>query len=427
MAVAHRAFAELKTWLGVKQMIRALRNAMNVVSLVLWVGCGGLEPSQDELEIADDLASSPSNLVVGNQLTTEQIVNASADTFIDSTLPATNVWTTFGSSAFIETRSTSEAWIRFIVPAPPSSAARLTKAELLLLNGCGADSGSVSGGSIARASFANENWSEATASTLLRKNYPPTYGPTLSTLGAVASGTTYTFTGLAPALIGTNGLTRTGPTTFAIRSSSTDSARFCARTNATPPRLKLTYTETLVTGDSSQFVSQVMSTSFLAGEERTVSLSFRNNGTTTWTAAAGFALAPSLNTTWGTAKALLPSTVAVAPGQSRTFSFTVKAPLTYGTYAFQRRMTHGATAFGAVSPATSISVVPGPRCRKVYSKYTSVSLGSGGSCVHNAPITNHDVYLNWTGLDPAACTSSCNGLLSGCTAYISCSATFLPQ
>jgi hypothetical protein len=97
-----------------------------------------------------------------------------------------------------------------------------------------------------------------------------------------------------------------------------------------------------------------------AGGRYNVSVTFRNTGASTWTAANGYKLvsqAPLNNTTWGLNEVPFPSSVAsVAPGADVTFSFTVTAPATPGRYRFDWRVTQGTVGFGSFTPGLEISV-----------------------------------------------------------------------
>ena len=85
------------------------------------------------------------------------------------------------------------------------------------------------------------------------------------------------------------------------------------------------------TGDNASFVSMSVPQSMAVGGTYQVSVTFKNTGTTTWTAANNYRLGaqdPQDNTTWGTGRAYLSSTDSIAPGQQKTFTFTVTAPAT---------------------------------------------------------------------------------------------------
>jgi hypothetical protein len=107
-----------------------------------------------------------------------------------------------------------------------------------------------------------------------------------------------------------------------------------------------------------RFVSQTAPTSMTAGQAYTVSLTFENTGTTTWSEASRHRLSsrgPRDNTTWGLNRVTLPAPV--APGQLHTFTFDVTAPAVAGTYTFQWSMVQdGVDWFNDVSPALSVLV-----------------------------------------------------------------------
>jgi hypothetical protein len=86
------------------------------------------------------------------------------------------------------------------------------------------------------------------------------------------------------------------------------------------------------------YVSQTVPSAMTAGQNYTVSVTMNNSGTSTWTTDL-YKLGsqnPQDNGTWGTNRVNLASSV--APGANYTFTFTVTAPSTPGTYNFQWRM-----------------------------------------------------------------------------------------
>jgi hypothetical protein len=105
-------------------------------------------------------------------------------------------------------------------------------------------------------------------------------------------------------------------------------------------------------------------TSMTAGQTYSVSVSMTNNGTSTWTAAANYRLGsqnPQDNATWGTHRVLLASGDSIAPSQTKTFTFDVKAPATVGTYNFQWRMVRENVAwFGAFLSNVAVKVSSAP-------------------------------------------------------------------
>jgi hypothetical protein len=89
------------------------------------------------------------------------------------------------------------------------------------------------------------------------------------------------------------------------------------------------------------FVAQVVPGVMTPGQSTTVSVTMRNIGTTTWTAATAYKLGaqnPQDNSTWGPGRVELGAGDSVAPGQAHTFTFTATAPATAGIRNFQWRM-----------------------------------------------------------------------------------------
>jgi YD repeat-containing protein len=105
------------------------------------------------------------------------------------------------------------------------------------------------------------------------------------------------------------------------------------------------------------FVSQSVPTTMTAGQNYTVSVTMNNSGTSTWTTDL-YKLSsqnPQDNGTWGTGRVYLSATV--APGANRTFTFTVTAPSTAGTYNFQWRMVkEGVEWFGGYTTNVAVQV-----------------------------------------------------------------------
>ena len=106
------------------------------------------------------------------------------------------------------------------------------------------------------------------------------------------------------------------------------------------------------------FVSQNVPTSMVAGVSYPVRLVFLNIGSTTWTAASNHRVGSQNaqdNTTWGMNRVPVPQ--AVAPGSTMTLDFTVTAPATAGTYAFQWKMVNdGISWFGGTSTNVNVTV-----------------------------------------------------------------------
>jgi YD repeat-containing protein len=112
--------------------------------------------------------------------------------------------------------------------------------------------------------------------------------------------------------------------------------------------------------DSAEFVSQTAPSVMVAGAAYPVSITFRNTGNTTWTAANQYRLGsqnPENNGTWGLGQVYLGAGELVQPGALKTFSFQVVAPSTPGSYNFQWRMLRELVNwFGAASTNLLIAV-----------------------------------------------------------------------
>ena len=111
------------------------------------------------------------------------------------------------------------------------------------------------------------------------------------------------------------------------------------------------------------FDNQAVPGSMVVGQSYAVTVTMTNTGNGPWTPGGSNPLRlgaqnPQDNTTWGLARVDVPS--AVNAGASVTFSFTVKAPATAGSYNFQWRMVQeGITWFGASTPTVPVSVTKG--------------------------------------------------------------------
>lgn len=118
---------------------------------------------------------------------------------------------------------------------------------------------------------------------------------------------------------------------------------------------------------NSSFVSQSVPTTMTAGQEYSVSVTMKNTGTMVWTADPLLqywlgAVNPQGNTTWGMDRVALDPGDAVAYNGQKTFTWTVTAPSSAGTYNFQWQMLQDGdtqTLFGATSTNVAVSVVCG--------------------------------------------------------------------
>jgi hypothetical protein len=133
--------------------------------------------------------------------------------------------------------------------------------------------------------------------------------------------------------------------------------------SATTTTTTTSTTITTIAGNGATYVSQSSpTTSMCAGATQSMSVTMRNTGSTTWTASGNYRLGsqnPQDNTNWGLARVPLDLTTSesIAPGASKTFAFTIKAPSTAGTYNLQWRMLQeGVAWFGGQSTNIQIAV-----------------------------------------------------------------------
>ena len=112
------------------------------------------------------------------------------------------------------------------------------------------------------------------------------------------------------------------------------------------------------------FVSQSVPATMTAGQTYTLSVTMRNRGSTTWTAAGNYRLGsqdPQDNHIWNGGRVGLSSAEYVEPidQDTKTFTFTVMAPATPGVYDFQWRMLQEYVEwFGEYTPDVRVNVTP---------------------------------------------------------------------
>jgi hypothetical protein len=123
-------------------------------------------------------------------------------------------------------------------------------------------------------------------------------------------------------------------------------------------------TPTSASGNNSEFVSQ-QSIPLTMGlnEKVTVSITFKNAGTSTWTKAGGYMLGSQNsqdNTTWGLNRVSLGDSDVILPGEVITFVFEINGPSIAGNNNFQWKMIQeNVEWFGASSPNKVIRVGDG--------------------------------------------------------------------
>lgn len=118
------------------------------------------------------------------------------------------------------------------------------------------------------------------------------------------------------------------------------------------------------TANLAQFIAQSVPGTMAAGGVYTVSITMQNAGTNVWTPSSNHHLGsqnPQDNVTWGPNRVFLSAGDAIAQGQQKTFTFTITAPATAGTYNFQRRMVQeGVAWFGDLTPNVAVTVTAAP-------------------------------------------------------------------
>jgi hypothetical protein len=120
------------------------------------------------------------------------------------------------------------------------------------------------------------------------------------------------------------------------------------------------YAGIVCAANSAQYINQSVPLSMIPGQAYSVYVSMKNAGTTTWTESSGFRMGsqnPLDNWNWGFGRVYLSSAESVAPGQTKTFNFSVTAPVVPGTYNFQWRMLlEGTEWFGDYSANVAVRV-----------------------------------------------------------------------
>jgi len=113
--------------------------------------------------------------------------------------------------------------------------------------------------------------------------------------------------------------------------------------------------------NNAQYLSNTIPSTLAAGATATVTVAMKNTGTTTWTGSGKYALGHSAGATpwtWRERRVWLAAGESVAPGATKTFSFSITAPSTPGSHAFPswRMVQDGVEYFGTASPALTINV-----------------------------------------------------------------------
>lgn len=153
--------------------------------------------------------------------------------------------------------------------------------------------------------------------------------------------------------------------------------------------------------DNSIFLSQTGPPGAMTpGQVASVSITFQNTGTTTWTVGT-YSLHsknPDDNTNWGVATVALGAPV--APAGTVTFTFNATASLVNGTYNFQWQMKHNGVAFfgaisGLIAVVVSGAVVPADSAAFVSQVGVPATMAPGATAAVTVTMNNNG-GTTWT-------------------------------
>jgi uncharacterized membrane protein len=123
----------------------------------------------------------------------------------------------------------------------------------------------------------------------------------------------------------------------------------------------VTVTGSVATNDAAITANDIPTT-MTTGQSYTVHVTVKNAGTTTWTAAAGYKLgAVGDSDPFTSNRVPLDSSDSVGPGQSKTFTFSMTAPSSAGTYVTDWRMVREFVAWFGQTLAVTVTVTGGPQ------------------------------------------------------------------
>jgi RHS repeat-associated protein len=150
-----------------------------------------------------------------------------------------------------------------------------------------------------------------------------------------------------------------------------------------------------------QFIAQSVPATMVAGGVYTVSITLQNAGTNVWTTSSNHHLGsqdPEDNTTWRGNRVLMSTGDSIAQGQQKTFTFTVTAPATAGTYNFQWQMVQDGVAwFGDLTPVVAVSVASGADAQLAQFISQTVPTGMSVGVSYSVSITMENAgTATWT-------------------------------
>lgn len=180
----------------------------------------------------------------------------------------------------------------------------------------------------------------------------------------------------------------------------------------------VTCTASVQGANDAEFVSQSVPSSMMAGQVYNVSVTMRNNGSSTWSKTSLYHLGsqnPPNNDIWGNlidlgigwgnvSRIELADDEYVVPGSTKNFTFTVRAPLIPGIYSFQWRMAEEWVGwFGETTPNVVVNVnatphIIGIRLKdgrgELYDKRTGEEFVIRGNCYFRLP-SDHYEYITF--------------------------------
>jgi hypothetical protein len=140
------------------------------------------------------------------------------------------------------------------------------------------------------------------------------------------------------------------------------------------------------------YVGQMTALQMVAGQRYSVSVSYRNMGSSTWTDGSGFRLAsrsPADNTTFGTNRLRLNPVLAVRPNELGNFTGTATAPITPGTYLWQwKPLLNGVGTFGDESTPYPITVTASTNASQFVSQSVPASVKAGATFTASVTMKN---------------------------------------
>jgi len=143
------------------------------------------------------------------------------------------------------------------------------------------------------------------------------------------------------------------------RSAGIYSLQFEMRQNGKPFGEKSKVANIVVETRSNRvkFISQLMPNSMVGGQEYSIAVQFKNNGSSVWTRENGYKLGnKSEKNVWDLSVVKLSSSDIIPPGEIATFRFKLKAPEKPGVYPVQWQMKKGRRWFGEPTPAQQVIV-----------------------------------------------------------------------